>query len=115
MPRVSAALLALAAGPALSGCGSAAAEAPVPLQDFSVQGRTVTTTVLIGGCEAARLTSRESESTVSLTLRVRSTGHEGQPCPAFIARKHIGTTLREPVGNRSVVDTTNRATLRPPG
>ncbi len=115
MSHAAAALLALTAGLPLSGCGDGATENPVPLQGLSVQGRTVSTTATVGGCGAARLTSRESESTVSLTLKVRSTGKEGRPCPTYIARLQISTTLREPVGHRSVVDATTRATLRPPG
>lgn len=111
-----AAPLFLAVGLALTGCDRRAAqEASVPLEGLLVQGRVVTTTPAVNGCEAARLAARESDSTVSLTLRIRSIYRSGQKCSMIMGRRRISTTLREPVGDRSVVDATTYETVRPQG
>ncbi|MGW2863969.1 hypothetical protein [Streptomyces sp. NPDC001205] len=97
-------LLVLAAGLALSGCGTAPLVTPSISRPVTVQGRTITATTEVGGCQSARLTADESAKTVSLTLRLATHREKGEMCPAFIALRPVSTTVRQPVGTRALVD-----------
>ncbi|MFD7165922.1 hypothetical protein [Streptomyces violascens] len=109
----SAGLLVLTAGFALSGCDSLTdpgTTRPIS-RPVTVQGRTITTTTEVGGCQSARLTAQENGKSVSLTLKVRSTRKSGEVCPAYIGLSPVSTTLPQPVGSRSLLDATTGSTL----
>ncbi|MFE4861499.1 hypothetical protein [Streptomyces sp. NPDC056670] len=107
------AFLVLTAGLILSGCTSDSSRKwSVPLEGLSIQDRVVTTTPKIRGCEAARLTARENDSTISLTLRIRTNHRSGEYCFYSLVRTDVSTTLRQPVGDRSIMDTYNKTWLR---
>ncbi|WP_406503699.1 hypothetical protein [Streptomyces sp. NBC_00212] len=111
--HASAGLLALGVGLTLSCCdGLAGSGTARPIdRTVTVQGRTITTTTEVGGCQSARLTAHESGKSVSLTLKVKSTRKSGEACPDYIGLRPVSTTLRQPVGSRSLVDATTGSAL----
>lgn len=111
-PRRTAALVVC--GLLLAACGTAPRAQTQPLiraVRLGQDGRTVTTTVVVGGCQTGRLTGRESDTAITLRLSIRTREKAGQVCSAGIRLAPVGLTLRSPLGNRKVVDAATGRTL----
>jgi hypothetical protein len=73
-------------------------------QPVTVRGRTLTTKAVAGGCRTARLVSRETPTTVTLTIFVINHQKPGQLCPALAMLVPVSTTLKTSLGSRQLID-----------
>jgi hypothetical protein len=73
-------------------------------QPVTAQGRVLTTKAVAGGCRTARLVSRETSTTVTLTILVTNHQRPGQLCPAIAMLVPVSTALKAPLGSRQLID-----------
>lgn len=69
-------------------------------------GRTLTVTTTVAGCQQGRLLTRESASGVTLTLQLETRRPNGMACPDYIRLAPVQTVLTAPLGNRTLTDGT---------
>ena len=109
----------MSAAPSSPSGGAPMSPAPVPSGDkvteepitrsvtLGSDGRTLTVVATVAGCQRGELLTRESSTTVTLTLRLITHRPAGQVCPDFIKMAPVKATLTAPLGNRTVVDGTS--------
>ncbi|WP_435137531.1 hypothetical protein [Actinacidiphila sp. bgisy144] len=80
----------------------------VPVQSYTVSGRTLTLVYEGGGCDTYKASASESGDQVRVS--VVATPKSGV-CPMFVTSLHQTVTLTAPLGSRTVVDASNGQSL----
>lgn len=111
--------VSMSAAPGSPSGGAPMSPAPVPSGDkvtdqpiarpatLGSDGRTLTVIATVAGCQRGELLTRESSTTVTLTVRLITHRPAGMACPDFIKLAPVKATLTAPLGDRTVVDGTS--------